>query len=331
MTKPIRALLFTLLFLALAELGLRAWEPKPAPVRGLPDDGTLCFVLGTSRTMRGLDPRRMEETLAASGVAKPFVANVAEKGITTLGLYDLYVREIRPLAVEARREIVLGVELRASGLNDSYVTALEAEKWERGDYRDVLAIEGAGTVAKAAANEATLERWAGALFAPLALARGREKIASLRRTFAGDGIPSWAQGRKGFDPFTEPRQPDLKEATWSRHYRETILKDFRFGERQFPMLRALCRTARADGVDVFLYVMPVTPMQRAFWQPPERRQQVLEAVKEWATSEGIDLFDFDTGHTIPLEQFFDTHHLSTQGALRFSRRFASEAFLPRLR
>ena len=332
MDRPIRALLFTVFFLALAEIGLRAWEPKPAPVKGLPDDSTLCFVLGTSRTMRGLDPRRMEETLAASGVEKPFVANVAEKGVTTFGLYDLYRREIRPLAVDARRKVVLGIELRASGLNDSYATSEENARWERGEYRETIAsVSGATSSPTMTGSDFSLERTASGLFASLALTRGRERLASIRRGFAQDGVPTWAKGAKGFDPFKEPKQPDLKASTWRRHYRETILADFRFGERQIPMLRAFCESARNDGVDVFLYVMPVTETQRGFWDPPERRKEVLDAVKAWATQERIDLLDFDTGHTIPLEQFFDTHHLSAQGASRFSRRFANEAFLPRLR
>lgn len=329
MTRPIRALLFTLVFLVLAELGLRAWEQEPAPVAGLPNDSTLCFVLGTSRTMRGLDPIAMEETLRGNGVATPFVANIAEKGITTFSLYDLYVREIQPLAVTARRRVTLGIELRASGLNDHYATTAENEKWDRGDYRVLL--EGATDEGARREVEPSFdpERVAKRMFGALALANGRETIAKLRRTLESDGLPAWAMGKKGFDPFTEPKQKDMKEPTWRRHYQDTILKDYHFGDRQFPMLQALCTTAKADGVDVFLYVMPVTAMQRAFWNPPELRAQVLDQVKAWAKEVDVPVYDFDTDHTIPLESFFDTHHLTEQGAKRFSRRFAVEAFPPK--
>lgn len=331
MTRPIRALLFTLVFLALAELGLRVWEQEPAPVAGLPDDSTLCFVLGTSRTMRGLDPLAMEETLRENGVATPFVANIAEKGITTFSLYDLYIREIQPLAVTARRRVTLGIELRASGLNDHYATTAENEKWDRGDYRTLL--EGAtGEGANARSETGRTfdpERLAKRAFGTLALANGREVIAGLRRSMESTGLPAWATGRKGFDPFTEPKQKDMKEPTWRRHYQDTILKDFHFGDRQFPVLQALCTTAKADGVDVFLYVMPVTAMQRAFWNPPELRAQVLDRVKLWAKEVDVPVYDFDTDHTILLDSFFDTHHLTEQGAKRFSRRFAVEALLPK--
>jgi hypothetical protein len=331
MSKPLKALLLTIGLLAATEAALQVWMRRPIPLAGIPDKGPLCFVLGTSRTMRGLRPSMIEETLRASEVPDAWVANISELGITMFTLFDLYMREIRPLAVDANRRVVLGIEVRASGLNDNYANPAENEKWTRGEYRELVALARGGTGLDAQLAAFDLTGAARTIFGYTALGSGRETLARAQRRAVKGGVPEWAIDEKGFEEFKEVRQRDLEEGTWRHHYSKVILRDYTFGTKQFPMLQLLCRQAQRDGVDVFVYVLPVTDLQKSFWDPPGRRKQVLDEVKKWAATQGIAVVDFDSGHTFALEDFHDTHHVAASGAQKLSRRFAVQALLPRLR
>ncbi len=331
MTKPVKALFGAVLLLLLVEVGLQAWFRSPPPMNGIPKSGPLCFVLGTSRTMRGLDPNAIESALGDAGVPRPFVANISEDGVTNFSLFDFYMTEIRPLVVDAHRRCLLAIEVRASGMNDSYANPDENAKFTRGEYRDIIATARTENALGAQLRAFDLGAAAKTLFSFTALGSGDESLARVERRLVPGGIPRWAAGRKGFKPYEEPRHADLQEATWREHYEKIILRNFHFGSTQFPMFQLLCNQARKDGVDVLLYVMPVTDVQKSFWHPPAQRQYVLTQVRQWAQSQNLPWFDFDTGHTFTHEEFQDTHHLTPAGAARLSRDFASKVFLPHLK
>lgn len=331
MSKPIRVLFATFALLLAVELALDAWFASPPPFEGIPARDPLCFALGTSRTMAGLDPAAMEAAMRENGIAEPWVSNIAQDGITTFGMFDLYMNEIRPLATEAKRRGVLAIEVRPSGLNDNYATPEENDKWTRGEYRSLVATVRSQGVLVDQFSKLQLEAASKTLFALTALGSGRETMRRIERRLVAGGVPTWASGAKGFRPYLEGRRDDLSEATWRQHYEKTLLAGFSFGERQFLMLKLLATQARKDGFDVVLYIMPVTDIQKSFWKPQKLLPWVISQVSEWAKKENIPLYDFDSGNSLTHDDFFDTHHLRPESAPRFSREFALRVFAPRAR
>lgn len=136
MTKRVWSVVFCVIFLGASEVVLRIPLAEPQPVQqpqGIEAStdapaAPLFFALGTSRTKRAIDPTRIESALAAAGVPDPCVINASYVGITNVHIYRLYMEEIRPVILRNPVRAVLAIEVRASGLNDAYMSTNE-ERW----------------------------------------------------------------------------------------------------------------------------------------------------------------------------------------------------------
>ena len=49
-----------------------------------------------------------------------------------------------------------------------------------------------------------------------------------------------------------------------------------------------------------------------------------EALHRVTEEEGLTLLDYEAVHDVPEEEFWDTHHLDTPGARRFSRTLGAD-------
>jgi hypothetical protein len=332
--KPILAMFATLLLIVAVELGLDAWFAAPPPLRGLPpeDCDPLYFLLGSSRTQCAFEPSHMEAVLREHGVPAPFVVNLSQDGTTNLTMFDNYMNEVRPLVRDLGRRVVVAIEARPSGMNDSYANATETQKWVRGEYTKHFATARAhdGIARQLAAFD--FGAAAKTIFSFTALANGAETVRRIERRIDSAESPYWAKGVKGYAPYQTARHEDLDVATWRFHFQNVILRNFSFertfGNMQFRIFTLLAQRAREDGCDVVLYMLPTTAVHKSFW-PEGQRDRVVEAIQRFAADEGFPLIDYDVGHTVPDSDFHDTHHLAAHGGRKLAERFAREVFLPR--
>lgn len=338
--KKTQSLLVALALLAAAELGLRVLEARSAG--SLPSDRPLVFVLGSSRSKAGLAPSAIEDVLAQRGHPHVFAANLSIEGATTVGLCERYMEELAPLApVPAGVAAVLLIEVRPSGLNDSYVdpderTWLEHQRVERGP-AGPLALRPVGPLDLFARGR--LAAGSRSLMGSLALLRAKELLRGHFSPPAGgaeaaaDGLAGlsadWARGERGFVPYSDVPEPGLRESMWRTHYQGTLLKDFHLGGVQTDILRLLLRRARSDGFRPVLFSMPVTDIQRGFL-PPGTHASYLAHVANVAALEGVPFVDLDSMLKLPVSAFVDTHHLRFGSVVPVTVELTQRGVLPRL-
>lgn len=344
MDTKTRSVIVALALLAAAELGLR-WMER-APEGRLPADRPVVIVLGTSRSRAGLSPEVIARALFVKGIHDPWVANASLEASTSVGLYETYMSQIHPFAGGAGgtgsgegEPVVIAIEVRGSGLNDSYMSAEESEYAERfrledGDLREVGFLELFADGRFAPASRSLLGR--------LRIAHGvdtiRPRVAALwsddedsdghldHGPLTGSDAP-WAAGTRGWVPYPDVQEPNLREGMWRTHYQTVLLMDFELGGVQTDFLRLLVRRIRADGFRPVLYCMPVTEIQRGFYAPGDYARY-LRHVGEVAAEEGVPFVDFDSTLGVPLEAFTDTHHLRVSAVPLMSRELAERALLP---
>lgn len=361
MSKPVKAVLYSLLLLLLAEAGLRLAERWVAVLSGIADGGSchrpLCLFLGSSRTLRGVDPFLVEQELAARGWDRPWSASLNMPTATNVGLYMHYMQEIHPWAGRAEGSShrwtsadmsrgILAIEVRGSGMNDNYNPNRELA-W--------LSQQGDDGPAIPEHNDAGgLPEWLSGLD-PEASARSllwRFRLSTIRETVVAldrgagrgavnpddltdegreliaDGLPpqfagiNWARGARGWQPFDE-RVSDLDVDRWSEHYRMRLLADYHLGGRQSRYLRLIIRQAREDGFTPLLYLLPVTPLHRTFYFG-DGYQEFLTHIRLLAREEGVQLIDLDSDHTLDLHAYRDTNHLHRDGARVVSRQLGRQ-------
>jgi len=350
MSKPVKSVLYCLLFLLAAEAGLRLAERWAAASAGAAAGGAygrpLCLFLGSSRTFRGVDPFLVEEELAARGWDRPWSANISMVTATNVGLYMHYMQEVHPWAGDGFRKGILAIEVRGSGMNDSFNPNRELA-WlsQQGDEQAGIAVHDEPVGFLERLYRLDPEPAARTVLWKLRLSTIRETAVSLGRgagyrsavpddltdegrAWIADGLPpqfagfKWARGARGWQPFEE-KIPDLDVGQWSGHYRNRLLADFHLGGRQTRYLRLIIRQVREDGFTPLLYLLPVTPLHRTFYSG-EEYEAFLAHTRLLAREEEVQFIDLDSGHGLGRQAFRDTNHLHRDGAQVISRQLGRE-------
>jgi hypothetical protein len=325
--RKTRALLWCAGALVAAELGLRALERPAAPPERLAVTEELAWALGTSRTMRALDPQVIEGVLGKQGITGLFAANVSTKAVTNVGLLRLWLEDVRPRLPEGAHGIV-AIEVRCEGFNDSYLLDEESAWLELTsiphDAPRWPVLPGFGT-----------DRFCRRLLWHLRLSRPAEILdawwAGLGSEGGGGGPPAWALDRRGFLPFeNEPRFADLNREFWERHYKSKLLADYRFGGVQTDALVRLVAEVRRDGLVPALYTLPITDVQRGFFEPGDYAA-TLAHIRALAEREQVVFVDLDSDKKVPVASFQDTNHLAPEAARAMSTTFAKKVLAPLLR
>lgn len=289
--------------LLVTEIGLQATVAMRGVLPGLPEDRRIHLVVGTSRSERALIPEEMEHVLAESGLAKPFTAVATRQARTALGVAELYSEEIATRIGPHHQLGVLAIEVRASGLNDSYVRMDEIGF--------VWPVTG---VLTSLGYDVTLRAFFGQFFIA-DLKRASQRLALER--------PPWLGPGHGWHAFDRPSPSHKRESLWRRRYVGHLLVGYSIGELQTEALEHLVDRAREDGFTPILFVPPVTTLHRSFFAPGDY-DAFRAHVADFANRKNISLYDFDAVNDFESAEFWDTNHLSTEGAQRFSRCFARE-------
>lgn len=353
MTRRVQSVVFTALFFLAAEAGLRLSAPERSTGR-FSHDGPVVLLLGSSRTEFGVKPRVAEAALREADVAGAWVADVTHRALTMIGMLRLYREKVRPVLEGGDLDAWIGVEVRGSGLNDSYRVFDEPEYLARCGY-DPEANSFGDPESGSGPLDLLLEgRWdasARALVGDLALVRERRRLhrwLDPRTWSSRDDVPAapapggswdahvrasgvpWATGDKGWNVFHRQRRADLNAAVERRRFRKHHLKDYAIGGVQTACVRAILAEARADGLKPFLYVMPITETHRRFFEPGDYAD-FRRLVERLAAEEGVPLFDLDRDHGLPDSAFLDTGHLHHTAAPAFTRTFTDRVLVPLLR
>jgi hypothetical protein len=362
MSKPTRAILWCVVFVVLAELVLRAWDPGRRVQSSLTTERPLAFILGTSRSLRGLRPSVIEEVLRDEGLREPWVGNASQKQVTTVGLYRRYRNDLAPLFATERGHGLLAIEVRASGMNDNYLVPDE-QAWVDSEVlppmpgldpnAPPLPQRAVGAIELLRAGR--IEAAAIAAFGSLALTHTRETLRPAIERVFGHGIEGqsevdlmagsppassapetiaidadWARGEKGWEPFPELVAPGLKRSQWEPVYRNQLLKNYHLGGIQTEFLRRLVRESRLAGLTPVLFVMPITDIQKSFFKPGEF-ESFLTFLERFAQEERVVWTNLDAELDLPIEAFYDTHHINSSAVPKVSREFARRVLVPGIR
>jgi hypothetical protein len=281
----------------------------------------LLVILGSSRTALGLRPDVLMEVWSRNGGAAN-VFNFSRIGngplFELLYLHRLLARGIRP--------DWLVVELWPLFLDDS---SLDGREDERLDVNWLESADWAVLARHSALHDELLRRWQRERLTPWYSNR-----SILMQYFA----PSWGK----FDPFGYQLSSTLDRWGWldakamnrERYRREAKPMTERYGKtlaRFEPSARAdgeireildLCRGHR---IPASLLFMPETSDLRATYGP-RSRQRLAAYVGKLAIDYAIPVID--TSDWSPDDDFGDADHLTAEGALEFSRRFAERAGPP---
>lgn len=344
MERKTRSLLYALGFLLLAEAGLRGLEARRGTER-LASGRPLVFILGTSRSVRGLRPADVEEQLRADGVEDPWVGNVSKAQLTNVGLVERYLEQLHPLIEEGQPPGgVVAIEVRGSGLNDRYVTPEEAQFLERSP--EVLA-GAAGTTAPPITTEGSAaDVLARTTLARLRIARARETLLPLlegpwhaepaeeeERERADPGLAylsrTWARGERGWTGYPPRSVKGLHRSMWRPHYRKILLADYTLGGLQTQALERLIELVREDGFRPVLYVLPITEVHRGFYRDDDYERFKHHAA-ELARRTAVPLVDLDRDVELAEDEFYDTQHVHGGTVAKLSQYFADRVVLPEL-
>ena len=333
-----RSLLYCLLFLTVAEVAVRVLDARTTPTVTVAGERPLVFLLGSSRTRRGLRPRTMMEELEANGVAGAHVWNLARPGVKNVGLHEVYSRDVRPRVDATATSIVVMIELRASAANDSATTRMERDYVRRAALPPLdvppATLGSAGDTSGGDSNEASsnppfdLASWARVLLGSIRLTQisdiversSKEEAESGKAVAEGEGeaLPSFGLGEElGWRPFTD-RKEDKNVEYARRRYEGELLVDYRLGGVQTEYLVRLVREVRTQGGIPVLYILPVLDVHRTFGKGDEF-QRFHDHAHAIASAEDVTLIDLDTDHDLPASAFRDTHHLHESGAELVSR------------
>lgn len=343
MQRTTQSVLFAVAFLGLAEFGLRHAEEVEKNTDRLAAAKPIVFFLGTSRTEFGIKPAEVEATLRTEGI-DAWTANVTRRGSSMVGLFQAYLDEIHPFVAGHDVEVILGIEVRGSGMNDNRI--------ERGEIRALRELKARVPAAEAEielpdpialAAEGELDKAASTVFETLSLLRGRQQVgnsfsqlwSSLGATRTGNdwfehtnGLRPWAKADKGWGVHTDMRRDDLNWEARERAH-SSLLQRFQVGGVQTAGLRQILREAQAIGIRPFVYTLPVTAQHRRFFLRGHF-ERYMRLVAKIAENHGVPFVDLDTDHGLGNEAFHDTDHLHASASREVSARMARRALLPLL-
>jgi hypothetical protein len=333
--KP-RCLLWCLLVVVLAEIALQAFIRSSPPCGGLPDDGRLVFMTGTSRTFAGVNTATVDEILRARGLADVHAFNVSRMGATMTGTYITYMEEIHPLVQGERRSGIVAIEARDSGMNDNYLTEDEIKFTLGGAKYEMASLMTRSPDVLAYLKAGEFENAAGAIVGRLALARGRSTLhkvdCGVRHLLGEETAAEWTQGAKGFKPYPPKAEApaDLAKDFWGPKYQQTYLKNYTLGGWQAQVLAELVKQVRADGFQPVLYIVPITDIHKSFSKPGEQ-EQFARFIRRLATHLDVPLVDLEEKIRLTDDDFYDCHHICLEGSVRLTPVFVEEVVLPYLK
>jgi len=332
--RKTQALAWCAALLLLAELALRALDGAGDELAPLETRAPLALALGTSRTMRAIDPSVVEGVLREEGCGEVFAANVSLKAVTNVGLLRHWLEQVAPRLPSGARGVV-AIEVRCEGFNDNYLLD---------DERTWLQATMSGLAPNEAPSSAPLstplhgrfsaDDFSRELMSHLRLFAPADIVAAWWEAGDGDGELDWATVRpgapRGFRPFQdEVRLKDLNRAYWEDHYRSRLLKDFVFGGLQSDSVERLIEAVRRAGLQPVLYLMPITDVQRSFFEPGQYAA-VLANITALAARQKAPFIDLDSARAWPVRLFQDTNHMAPEASAAVSKLFAKKALAPQL-
>jgi hypothetical protein len=281
----------------------------------------LVLALGSSRTLLGLDGRRLS---AAAG--RPLVFNFGLAGGGPLLELVCWQR----LCGAGIRPRLLFVEVLPALLNQTDQRALD-ESWFDG--MRLAGDELPGIEPFHSRPGQLLRQWCKARCLPC-----WRHAAALRDCISVNADQSGTPGRSdpvetdaygwhrhpGSHMSEAERQRLANAARWQYH---GVFGDFRLALSSLHALHALLHQCRQDGIPVGLVLMPESTTFRALY-PPAVRQGLDAALTELVRKENVPLIDARSW--VADDGFWDGHHLLPEGAAVFSCRFDREALEPLL-
>jgi hypothetical protein len=289
----------------------------------------LVVALGTSRLEQGLYGRSIEGELGKRLGRSVVIANFGRAGngpcCSMLTWRRLRRDGVRPdlLVVEVLPALV---SLNVSGGD------LEAEKFPETclSWADLDVIERYASARRPQARRIWLRELPGHVY---------EHRGELVARFAPSLVPPTQLPDSGLVFEEMPENPD-DDAAWhtperrrralelSRSIYAGILSHFRLGGTNCEALRDLLAECRRDAVPVALLLMPEGATFRSWYAPG-----VIEEVRAWLdelrAEFGVTVLD--AREWMEEDDFEDSHHLTRDGARRFSQRLGAEHLLPLLR
>jgi hypothetical protein len=336
---PRRALLwglgFFVLFQAALSLILERWwtsardpyfGPKIARLRErlrLCPGARLAVMLGSSRTEGGLRAVPFEETWGRE-LGRPLVA--FNLGIPGGGPHSQLLQFQRLLREGIAPDVLL-VEVLPALLDDRHLGAPHARVAERlswSDLQEVCRQPLRASPLRAGWCEARAVPCYAHRFSILSMVLPTVLPIQLRLDglVHCDGCGWVCQSR--FPCSAEQRRQAAERAV--AEYRPT-LESFRLGDNACAALRLLLDECRQRHVPRALVLMPEGPFFRAAY-PEEVWRQIDPFLERLSRDHGAPLIDARCW--LGEESFLDSHHLSADGAARFTERLGREAIMPLL-
>jgi hypothetical protein len=279
----------------------------------------LLLMLGSSRTLHGFQPERLDGTSGPGG--RPFVA--FNFGLTTAGPLKEGLC-LRRLLDEGVRPTLLLVEVMAPFLNEPGPGRVSEEKW--------LNVPGLGAADVLRLRpywsrpERLVGRWVLSRLVPAYTHRFRI-LDRLARSWLPPGTGPETLDRMdgaGWLPTDwDVVSPDFRHQCTEQEHElfASAFAGFRLGARPRQALCDLLECCRREEIPVTLVLMPEGTACRGWYTPSMEgalRLLLAELTRSYS-ARVIDARDW-----VADEHFYDSHHLLPSGAALFSARLARE-------
>jgi hypothetical protein len=294
------------------------------------EEPTRIVVLGSSRTAAAIEPRALEEAIAAE-TGRPAVAfNMGLQGDGPV-CQLVHFRRVREAGV---RPDVAVIELLPSAFawyrdderaeNRPYdATVLRADRLTRAELDAVCRYGFPSAETRGEWREATFNPWFGFRFQLLARIQPKwlpPGIVQHRRDIGETG--GWGPWDPVPPEIARQRVAEVKEAYGSQ------LHAIHLSGPHVEAFEELLRECRRDGVRVAV-VLPPEGSEFRSWYPPHVQVALDQFVNRLRTDHGVVVLDARSW--LPDEAFVDSHHVVRSWAGPYSRRLAREAVMPALR